>query len=476
MIRVPGYSGYTIPMWGRPSILLALLVFPTFARAPDWSVVERETLDHFTALLRIDTTSPPGNEALAVAYLKNVLEREGIPFKEYEFSPGRANLVVRISGSGAKRPILVMAHPDVVGVQKERWSVDPFAALRREGYIYGRGALDDKDNLAAGLMLVLLLKRQNVKLDRDVIFLAEGDEESSGGGVRFMIDSHWQDIDAEYCIAEGGGGMQRDGVERYVTIATTEKVPRGVRLVARGVAGHGSTPRADNAVVRLAAAVDKVAAWQPPMRLNDTTRTYFEKLASVSPPEEASRYKGLVDPQKSAAIQDYFRKYELIHNSILRTSISPNIIRAGFRQNVIPSEAEAYLDIRALPDEDIPAFYRRLREIIADAAIEIAPNEFNDRPVAVPSRLDSAMYRAMESAARKVYPRAALLPAMLTGATDMAFLRAKGVQAYGVGPLIEEKDRNSGQAHGDDEKVLETSIHRFMRFLWHAVLEVAEAK
>ena len=465
MIRVPGYSGYTIPMWGLSLVLLLLLVFPTFAKSPDWVAVEGETLSHFTALLRIDTTSPPGNEALAVAYLKNVFEREGISYKEYEFAPGRSNLVVRISGSGAKRPILVMAHPDVVGVQKERWSVDPFAALRRDGYIYGRGSLDDKDNLATGLMLVLLLKRQNVKLHRDVIFLAEGDEESSGGGVRFMIDNHWQEIEAEYCIAEGGGGIQRDGVERYVTIATTEKVPRGVRLVARGVAGHGSTPRTDNAVVRMAAAVERVAAWQPPMRLNDTTRTYFEKLASVSPPEEAARYKGLVDPQKSPAIQDYFRKYELIHNSIIRTSISPNIIRAGFRQNVIPSEAEAYLDIRALPDEDIPAFYGRLREIIADSDIEIVPNEFNDRPVAVPSRLDSPMYRALQSAARRVYPRAALLPAMLTGATDMAFLRAKGIQSYGVGPLIEEKDRNSGQAHGDDEKVLESSIHRFMRFL-----------
>ena len=440
-------------MWGSlliALVLLATLVFPASARTPDWSAVESETLDHFSALLRIDTTSPPGNEALAVAYLKDVLQRERIAFKEYELSPGRSNLVVRISGGGARRPILVMAHPDVVGVQKEKWSLDPFAALRRDGYVYGRGALDDKDNLATGLMLVLLLKRLNVKLDRDIIFLAEADEESSGGGVRSMIENHWQEIEAEFCIAEGGGGMQRDGVERYVTIAATEKVPRGVRLVAHGIAGHGSTPRTDNAVVRLASAVEKVAAWQPPMRLNDTTRTYFEKLASISSPEEAARYKGLVDPQKSAAIQDYFRKYELIHNSIIRTSISPNIIRAGFRQNVIPSEAEAHLDIRALPDEDIPSFYARLGQIIDDPNIEIVPNEFNDRPVAAPSRLDTAMYRAFQSASRRAYPRAALLPLMLTGATDMAFLRARGVQSYGIGPLIEEKDRNSGLAHGDD--------------------------
>jgi acetylornithine deacetylase/succinyl-diaminopimelate desuccinylase-like protein len=452
-----------------------MLAPAAMAQEVDWRAVERETIEHFVHLLRIDTSNPPGNEAKAAAYLRGVLEREGIPTVERALAPGRSNLVARIRGDGSKKPLLIMGHTDVVGVQRERWTVDPFAGLRRDGYVYGRGALDDKDNVATGLMLMLLLKRHKVALQRDVIFLAEADEESAGSGVRLMVEKYFADIEAEFCIAEGGGGSMRNGIEHYVTVATTEKLPRGVRLVARGTAGHGSTPRLDNAVVRLAAAVKRVADWQPPMRLNDTTRTYFEKLANISPPEEAARYKGLLDPAQSGEIQEYFRRHELIHNSILRTSISPNILRAGFRENVVPSEAEAYLDIRALPDEDMPAFYQKLKEVIADPNVEIVRDEFNDRPPAPPSRLDSEMYASLVRAASQVYPKAAVLPMMLTGATDMAFLRAKGIESYGVGPLIEEKDRMAGLAHGDDEKIREDALHRFLRFLWAAVLDVASS-
>jgi acetylornithine deacetylase/succinyl-diaminopimelate desuccinylase-like protein len=459
----------------RPCLVLLVAVSLAAAQPVDWPAVERETVEHFVNLLRIDTSNPPGNEAKAAAYLRGVLEREGIPAVERELAPGRTNLVARIRGNGSKKPLLIMGHTDVVGVQKEKWTVDPFAGLRKDGYIYGRGALDDKDNVATGLMTMLLLKRHNIALDRDVIFLAEADEESAGSGVRLMADRYFSDIEAEFCIAEGGGGTSRDGVEHIVTVATTEKLPRGVRLISRGTAGHGSTPRLDNAVVKLAAAVQRVAEWQPPMRLNDTTRTYFEKLANISNPAEAARYKGIFDPDKRPAIEEYFRQFELGHNSILRTSVSPNMIKAGFRQNVIPSEAEAYLDIRALPDEDIRAFYAKLKEVIGDPDVELVPNEFNDRPPAPPSGLDTEMYRIIGAAAAKVYPKATVIPAMLTGATDMAFLRAKGIQSYGIGPLIEEKDRLRGLAHGDDEKIREKALQELLRFLWTMVLDAAKS-
>lgn len=224
----------------------------------DWDKLQAETLEHYTHVLRIDTSNPPGNETRIATYLKSLFDREGIPAQLFALEPARANVVARLKGNGSKKPILVMGHSDTVGVQRERWSVDPFAAIRKDGFIYGRGAQDDKDNLTAGLMLMLLLKRFNVKLDRDVIFLCEaGEEGTSQVGIDFMVEKHWDEIEAEYALAEGGYVSARNGKARFVEITTTEKVPRGLKLVAHGTAGHGSRPRPDNAIVRLAAAVAK---------------------------------------------------------------------------------------------------------------------------------------------------------------------------------------------------------------------------
>jgi acetylornithine deacetylase/succinyl-diaminopimelate desuccinylase-like protein len=452
--------------------LHSLLLLLSLA-APDWNRAAPELLEHYTALLRIDTSNPPGNETAAAKYLQSVLEREGIPSKLLALDPARANLLARLKGNGRKRPILIMGHTDVVGVQREKWTVDPFAALRKDGYVYGRGALDDKDNLASCLMLMLLLKRQGVALDRDVIFLAEaGEEGTTRVGIDYMVEQHWAEIEAEYALAEGGGGVARDGKPFYVTVSTTEKVPRGIRLIARGSAGHGSRPRPDNAVVRIAGAVAKVGAWQPPLRLNDTTRAYFERLATISEPEKAARYRHIVDPQQAPAIDRYFAQHEIGHYSMLRTSISPTIIKAGFRSNVIPSEAEAYLDVRALPDEDLEQLHAELRRVIGDPNVEVVGAR-RGRPASPPSRHDTEMFRALEKAQRAVYPGAITLPTMLTGATDVAQLRARGVQAYGVGPLVEEKDSNSGGAHGDDERLAEAALGKLLEFLWSAVVEVA---
>lgn len=443
----------------------------------DWEKTAAETTTHFDALLRIDTSNPPGNETTAAEYLQGVLEREGIAVKLLALEPSRANLVARIRGNGSKRPILVMGHTDVVGVQRDKWTVDPFAAVHKDGYIYGRGAVDDKDNLAAGLMLMLLLKRQNVKLDRDVIFLAESGEEGfSPAGMKHVIAKHWNEIDCEYALAEGGGGSLQNGKPHSVHIATTEKVGRGVRLVAHGVSGHGSVPRPDNAIVRLARAVAKVGDWSSPMRLNDTTAMYFQRLAAISPSDEAARYRDLFDPKKRSDVERYFAEHDLAHNSMIRTSISPTILKGGFRGNVIPSEAEANLDIRALPDEDDEAFVARLREVINDPNVEII-RQNGARPPAPASRLNTEMFRALETAQRKVYPGATTLPYLLTGATDMAPLRAEGVQAYGVGPLSERGELAAGRgAHGNDERILERALHDFVRFQWQAVLEIAASK
>jgi len=223
--------------------------------------------------------------------------------------------------------------------------------------VYGRGSIDDKDKVTAALMVTMLLKRLKAPLDRDVILLGEAGEEGGPGvGIGFMVDKHWDEIACEYALTEGGTMTSRDGKVRTVEIATTEKVPRGVRLVAHGSAGHGSRPRLDNAVAHLSHAVWAISSNQPPIRLNDTTRTYFERLATISSPEDAARYNHVGDPARAPAIEAYFAEHELTHYSILRTSVVPTILKAGFRSNVIPSEAEATIDIRALPDEDMPKF------------------------------------------------------------------------------------------------------------------------
>ena len=449
-------------------------LFAADAYPVDWKALQAEILEHYTNLIRIDTSSPPGNETKAAEYIKRVLEREGIPAQIYELEPGRGNVVARLKGNGSKKPLLIMGHLDVVGVQRDKWTVDPFAALKKDGYIYGRGSIDDKDKVTTVLMVALLLKRLHVPLDRDVILLGEAGEEGGAQvGIGYMVNQHWDEIACEFAITEGGTMTSRDGKVRTVEIAATEKVPRGVRLVAHGQAGHGSRPRLDNPVAHLAAAVAKVAANQPPMRLNDTTRTYFERLATVSSPEEADRYNHLTDPKRAPAIEAYFAQHELTHYSILRTSVVPTIMKAGFRSNVIPSEAEATLDIRALPDEKFPQFYDWLKNLINDPAVEVVAGQRGGREPGAPSRLDTDMFRAFEATTRAMFPGAITLPAMLTGATDNAQLRAKGVQAYGFGPIVDEKDAiGGGGAHGDDEHLLESSLYQEVEFIWRSVLPV----
>ncbi len=467
-------------------LLLLIGAASTLAAQPktlDWKAIDAETLKHFTALVQINSTDPGGSEKPVVDYLKAVLDKEGIESKIFTTDNlanpeiKRPNIVARLKGSGKKRPILIVGHTDTVNIDAKKWSHPPFSAHREGGYIYGRGTLDDKDNLTAALMSIILLKRQKVPLDRDVIFLAEaGEEGATQMGIAFLVREHYADIDAEYCLAEGGSATRTAGQLRFVSVQTTEKIPSGVRLVASGVAGHGSVPLRTNAVVHIAQAVAKVAAWQPPMRLNDTTRAYFERLAAVSTPEEKERYNGILNPDKTAAIQEYLAVNEPRHNSMLRTSISPNIIKAGYRNNVIPSEAEAYFDIRALPDEDLPKFYAEIEGVINDPQVKIVRDRFGSRPGAAPSKLDNEAFQTIEAVAKKHYPGVPTLPTMSTGATDMAFLRGKGMQCYGLGPMIDSEDGPKGfGAHSDQERIVESALYTFVRFHYDIVEQIAKA-
>jgi acetylornithine deacetylase/succinyl-diaminopimelate desuccinylase-like protein len=467
-----------LPKYAAASCLL-FCAANAMAQGPsiDWEKEKTEILDRYRSLVQIDTTNPPGNETKAVEYLKKVLEAEGIPTKTLALNPNRANLVARLKGNGSKRPLLILAHTDVVPVQREKWPVDPFGAVLKDGYIWGRGSRDDKPNLAANLMVMLLLKRRGVALDRDVIFLAESGEEAdvTGVGINFMVNQHFDEIEAEYSLTEGGGATLESGRVTRMSFGTAEKVPARVRLVANGTSGHGSVPRLDNALIHLGAAVEKVGRWETPMRLNDTTRTYFEKLATISTPEKAARYNALLNPQRAAAAQRELAEKEPGLYSMLRTSVVPTMLRAGVGPNVIPSEAEATLDIRALPDEDIPKFYEEMKRVIGDPAVKIVPLPAT-RPPSPASRLDTEMYRVLEQVSKRMYPGSTVLPSMSTGASDKAQLRAKGVQSYGIGPASTEEDNINYGAHSDVERLLETSLYKFVEFTWQAVIEISVHK
>jgi acetylornithine deacetylase/succinyl-diaminopimelate desuccinylase-like protein len=446
------------------------------AAAPDWARVEAETLRHFQALLRFDTADPPGHERPAADYLRTVLEAEGFAVQEFALEPRRPSIVARLKGSGRRRPLLLMAHTDVVNVDPARWTFPPFSATRDGGYVYGRGAVDDKDNVVASLMVMLLLKRLGVALDRDVIFLAEsGEEGSTRVGIQFLVNRHLSAIEAEYCLAEGGSVVREGGRAKFASVQTLEKIPYAVELVARGPAGHGSVPLVTNAVTRLSRAVVAVSDWKTPARLNETTSAYFRRLAEISPPEQAARYRSVLDPARIDEADEYFRVHEPRHASMLRTSISPNVVQAGYRINVIPSEVKATLDVRALTDEDVPALLDRIRKVINDPDVEVRLGQRDTRPFGRDPRIDSEAFLALEAAFREHYG-VVTIPSMSTGATDMAYLRGKGIECYGIGPGIDVEDGPKGfGAHSDQERILESELHRFLRAYWDVVVKLAAA-
>ena len=431
-----------------------------------------ETIRFLTDLVKIDTSNPPGNEAKAANYIKTVLEKEGIPSEIFESAPGRGNLVARLKGNGSKRPLMLMGHLDVVGVERDKWTVEPFAAVMKDGYLYGRGSHDDKAMDAANLEVFLELHRRKIPLDRDVILLAEaGEEGTTQYGIDFMVAQHWDKIDCEYVLNEGGVLHETNGKVDYLSVGTTEKVPRAMMLTARGSSGHASMPRLDNPIEHLGAAVGKLMAWQPPMRLNETTKEYFSRLAKISSPEDAYLYTHLGEP----AVQKKLAAKHISQNSMLRTSIVPTIIKGGFRVNVIPADAEATLDVRALPDENIDGLMATLRKVINDPEIEVARGDkLNDRPAGAPSSIHSEMFQALERAQAKVFPGAITLPEMGTGATDSAQLRAKGVQGYGIGAPTSDDD--GLRVHGNDERIRVEGEGKFLEYLYTAVVDVTASK
>jgi acetylornithine deacetylase/succinyl-diaminopimelate desuccinylase-like protein len=439
----------------------------------DVKKLQSDSLATLVDLIKLDTSQPAGNEYLATDYLAKRLNEVGITYKTFESEPGRTNLVARIKGNGSKKPLLLLGHTDVVTVERENWTFDPFSGTVAQGKIFGRGAADDKGIVAVAFEILIALKRNNIPLTRDVIFLAVADEEGGGGlGITYMIENHLAEISAEFGINEGGRGTIDPQTNLYSTfsIGTAEKTPRRAILTVEGRAGHGSVPTRDNSIGVLATAVSKLFETPLPMQLNETTRTFFTRLAQTRPQAEAAIYRAILAPNPSIETQEKLQDISPYLFSIIRTSVVPTIFEGGYQRNVIPSSAQATLDIRALPDTDPEVMFEKLAKIIDDPRVKITPMKVT-RPAHSPAPLSTDLFNAFERILTQQHPSATVLPSMLTGATDSAQLRSVGIATYGFGPGSFMGENNG--IHGNDEYLGVEPFSEYARLMWLIVTDVA---
>jgi acetylornithine deacetylase/succinyl-diaminopimelate desuccinylase-like protein len=444
----------------------------------DTTALAKEAQGWLIDLIRTNTTNPPGNEELAAQYIRHVLEKEGIPSELLSMAPGRSALVARLRSSAVADPskaLLLVAHMDVVGVEREKWTVDPFAAVIKDGYIYGRGTVDDKGMLVANLAAFIALKRANVHLNRDVIFLATCDEEGGGdASIKILISKYWDKVAAGFAINEEGKVVVKNGTVQYVAVQASEKVSVNVAVVARGTSGHGSRPLKDNAVVHLSAAIAKIGTYNAPVHFTAIVRRYFEGLAAIESDDLGKWMRALDTADRGEHAQKVISDASPLWSSLMRDSISPTMLSAGVRNNVIPAEARANLNIRLLPGDTIDVLLAELTKLVNDPQIKFEVQQ-NAGLAAPPSSLESDFYATISKVASAQFANAAVLPFMSTGATDSSQLRLHNVQAYGLVPfpLTEEEYQ---RMHGDDERIPLASFTKGVDVLARIVAEFSATR
>jgi acetylornithine deacetylase/succinyl-diaminopimelate desuccinylase-like protein len=453
-----------------------LLMSALVASAQQPATMTDRARRYLVDLVRIDTTNPPGNETRAAEYLKQVAAANRIASELLGEKPSRMNFVARLTAKSrtgeTPRPLLLMAHTDVVPADPSQWTIPPFSATLRDGYIYGRGTQDDKSLLAAELAVLVELKLRNVELRRDVILLSEADEEAGSTGITWLVRNAFEKIQAEFALNEGGAGLDTKSGRRIYQIQTSEKIPTRVILTAKGTAGHGSLPRADNPVVHLARAITRLADAGEPVQLNTTTRRYLSEISKLP---DYQWLQPLLPKLESgtaateAADQIAARDQEL--NAMLRASVSPTMLGAGMKVNVIPNKATAQVDVRRLPNETRQEIEARFRNIINDPAVNISPEPGQDMPATEPSSLTTELYLAMERVFQQAGPNALVVPFMSRGATDGSYLRQKGMAVYGV-PLF-QREGGESRAHGNDERISPENFARGTELLYKIVTAVA---
>jgi acetylornithine deacetylase/succinyl-diaminopimelate desuccinylase-like protein len=436
----------------------------------DWDQVLDEAIHHLQEYLRIDTVNPPGNEIEGVKFFKKIFDSETIPCQVFEPSSGRGNLLAALKGNGKKRPVLLLNHMDVVPVEKEQWSVDPFAGVIQDGYLYGRGALDDKSMGIAEMMTLLILKREKVPLAGDILFLATADEETGGGwGVDWVVENIPTLREAEYAINEGGYVvLNENGVADRYEISSGQKVLFQLQLKTKGTSGHGSMPRPDNPNVKLVQALERVTKWETPYNLLPMVREYFSKLAPKQPPSEKPFFedieKGLKDPAFAKRLTS-----NPIYNAMIRDTISLTILQGGSKVNVIPSESSATLDCRLIPGSSKEIFLNEIKKRLGD---EIEVEVISESRSLPPSPFDTDLFRAIQRFAAKNDPGCPVLPHLLPGATDSRLLREKGIITYDFCPFrLAEKEMMI--IHGNDERISLENLRFGMKMLVEIITEVA---
>lgn len=458
-----------------------------------------QTVELLRELIRFDTINPPqpgsgkrnANETALLRHVKGVLAADGIASEIYESEPGRGNLVARVRGTGAKRPVMLMAHVDVVNVDRSQWDIDPMSGELKDGFIWGRGALDDKDDAAVFVQVLRVLARSGMKISRDVILMLNADEESSGRyGARWMAEHHWDKIECEYVLSEGGSALLGDSDVAQYGFETAEKVYSDLRLFIPGESGHSSVPVPHNAIYDAGRLLSKLETFQMPIRLIETTKASFVGLGTAPRGmvwgQEYLLKAAAGDPEAAARLALNSR-----FNAQLRSTVVPTIVKGGIRENVLPPDVEINFNARLLPGDSIDDVIRAMMahagiekyQVVEGDEVAIAKwkRERKTPEIAVflvdrgvdspPSSLDTDLYRALVLTARRISPASVVIPRMSTGATDLRFFRMKGVQGYGVSPCpVGEIEESTPHHH--NERVRVASVKAGLRFMLDLTAEI----
>jgi len=441
----------------------------------DWDKVDSEALDYFRAYLRFDTTNPPSNTAAAIAYLKGILDKEGIATETFESKPGMVTLVARIPGPAGVKPLLLMSHADVVPTVAANWTHHPFDADIKDGYVWARGAIDNKAHGIMALMTMLALKRNHVTLRRGVEMMVNPDEEAGGdNGATWMVNNHWDAIDPAFAFNEGGeGAPDWLGIKGTTfTVAVSEKRVNWLHVTVRGKGGHGSVPKPDNPNLILINALHRLLEKQPPIRITKILAEAMESIAALEPSPASFQLAHLDQPGVAqAAMAGVLSSYNV--QALMRDTISLTMLNAGIKVNVVPTIAEAGLDCRLLPGTDADAFMKRLRDLLGPGDFKI---EYIQRPDdAPPSPTSGEAWDAIKRVVASDFENARVVPWMTTGGTDSRVLRAKGVPAYGFVPVI-LGETELGRIHGDDERLSVDNLNRGVKATYDLTMDLCAAQ
>jgi acetylornithine deacetylase/succinyl-diaminopimelate desuccinylase-like protein len=439
---------------------------------PATDSLRADAIRYLQDLLRLDTTSPPGNEILAANYIAGILEAEGIASTILESAPGRANLVARLEAANpAGRPVMFMGHTDVVGVEPDKWEHGPFSGDLVDGELWGRGALDMKSQVAAGLAAFIAIKRSGVALNRDLIFFAIADEEAGGHfGADWMWKNHQDLVDAEFAINEGGGLPLEANGKLFFTCQAGEKGSCRLRMIARGTPGHASVPLQDTAMRHLGEALVKLHAWEPPTVITAPVRSMLTTFAEALGGDVKETVEAILAEESPA--WDLFKKLPIPESEMeslyatTRNSAVPTIVHGGVRINVIPAEIVVDIDGRTLPYQDPEAFRAAVQEAVGpDVEIELV-----NPAVGIESDPESPFFDAIAATMDDLQPGSRLLPYMLSGGTDAGLL--PGVKVYGFFPFppSDRIETYNPLVHGHNERIHVDDLAYATKFLHDVVI------